>query len=253
MNSYFKLPNYDLVYFSRASGAIKSPHYPNANVSYGPMGSVSGEVPTRVQGPSLDWDVSGLQIRHGFPALDDVLAVEFVSMNADHYPYLSRIGATTSAGVNLSRMEANLDMGGNDITSVNNLSASGTLTADTVNTDAVTINGPLSATNMTVAETLAVSGGITAGDITSLNVLSTGSAAVSGALSAGSVTVSGQANYGELSVTGNIDVGGNLSANTATFENLETTTVLSTGGTGIELDAWTATFDQLVTGGCSGC
>lgn len=106
---------------------------------------------------------------------------------------------------------------------------------------------------MTVAETLTVSGGITAGDITSLNTLSTVSAAVSCALSAGSVTVSGQATYGELSVTGNIDVGGDLAANTATFETLETTTVLSTGASGIELDSWTATFDQLVTGGCSGC
>ena len=243
----------DLVYFARATGAIKSPHYPAANVSYGPMGSVSGEEPTRVQGPSLDWDVSGLQIRHGLPIMDDVLAVEFVSMTADLYPYLSRTGATTAGGVNLSRMEADLDMGGNDITSVNNVTASGTLTADTVNADAVTINGPLSATNMAVAETLTVSSGVTAGDITSLNALATGSAVVSGALSAGSVTVSGQATYGELSVTGNIDVGGDLAANTATFETLETTTVLSTGGTGIELDAWTATFDQLVTGGCSGC
>ena len=241
----------DLIYFARASGALKSPHYPAANVIYGPMGSVSGEQPGKVQGPALDWDVASLQIAHGLPLLNDVLAVEFVSIAADYRPYLSRTGAVTSAGVNLSSMTSNLDLGGQNLINVNDVTAAGALTADTLNVGTLAITGAMSGADLQISDTASVAGTLTAGQINSLEAITAGSVSINGPLDASSLNISGAATFGTLTITGEMDIGGDLNAVSATVENIEANSILATGASGVALD--TATFDQIITGSCSGC
>ncbi len=241
----------DLIYFARASGPIKSAHYPAANVIYGPMGSVSGEQPGKVQGPALDWDVASLQNAHGLPLLNDVLAVDFVSLEADYLPYLSRTGAVTRDGVNLSSMASNLDLGGQNLVNVNDVTASGALTADTLDVNTLTITGTMSGANLQISDTASVAGTLTAGQVTSLETITAGSASINGPLDASSLSISGSATYGNLTVTGKIDVGGDVSAVSARVENIEANSILATGASGVALN--TGTFDQIITGSCSGC
>lgn len=113
----------ELIYFSRATGTTKSHHYPEPNISHGAIGSVISYAPDVVQGAGLLWDIRTLRENIGLPIIGDVLAVGYFNLTASHVPYLSRLGEKTADGTDLSKMKVNLDMGGNSIINVDNVTA----------------------------------------------------------------------------------------------------------------------------------
>ena len=109
----------------------------------------------------------------------------------------------------------------------------------------------MSGADLQISDTASVAGTLTAGQINSLEAITAGSVSINGPLDASSLNISGAATFGTLTITGEMDIGGDLNAVSATVENIEANSILATGASGVALD--TATFDQIITGSCSGC
>ena len=166
----------------------------------------------------------------------------------------------------LTRMETDLDLGGNDIVEA------GAIDADTVTVaDAVEVGGQLTVVSdllvsglIDVTGSTTVSGALQAETATVANDVSAGTVTSDGLLQAGSINVSGSLSAGGVSTTGDVAVGGNatvtgtVTASTARagtvdarrldLSILRADQVRMTSGT-----AATLGVTNLIVGSCSGC
>ena len=239
----------ELIYFSRASGEIKSHHYPEPNILHGAIGSVTSAKPKKVQGAGVDWDITTLHAKIDLPIVDDVVAVGYFNLTASHVPYLSRNGAVTSKGINLSQMTVDLNLGGNSILGAKNITATGSLNVNNLAAQNVSVAGGLTAQTAQVLGNANIGGNLEAVSVSTVNKITAGEAKINGGISAGSVNVLGTAKFDTLSVTKLLEVGEKVIAKTASFDTLKakkvTASEMITIGTGF--------FGKLTTKECKGC
>lgn len=252
----------EIVVLARAFGDTERPNIPTAQDGTGQLGWVSPLVPTRVQGIGLDWDVSALQTANGWPAVNDLVAVRYLSVQAVVRPYLHR-APLVFRGVDYSRMAGPLNMGGNAIEGAGAVDAT-QVTAQTVTAQNVTVADALTAQTLEIATTATVSGLLTAQDGTFTGGVTAARIDVSGDIEAARMQIAGviegrsaqitdAVNAASLSVTGGV-LADTVSADTMTVDDVSTGYLTATTATVTNtLTADRGVFETITTGGCTGC
>lgn len=256
-----------LTYFARASGALDTPHYPRPDPALGRLGSLTQEDPTRIRGIGVNWLVTG---RTGFtPSLDDTFALGQIDIDADIMPYLHRANVTAPGGTPLSQMEADLDLGGNNIINAGNVTLSGNLsTTGTIDATTSTLTGVLNADSFSIVDDLTVGADLTAGALSGAgDITVTGDVSVSGTLTAGQAVINGTGTFQTLTAAGALNVNGTTTiTGTLAADDLNIGTTLNVGGTLTSdnivgssmsvagtLTSTNGTFNSITTGSCTGC
>ena len=221
---------------------------------------------SRIQGPTIDVDVSAFQAAFAGDPAPRALATH---LRLDRQSvYGDQLYRTAVTGFpELNRMETDLDMDGNDIVDA------GAMTAQSFAIDTwLSIAGALTVTGDLVVGQSAIVAGATqiTGALTAGSAAVTGPATVSGnvdvtgAASAASLAVTGTASAatiassGDLTVTGAASVASltatSVSADTATIDDLDAVDlqVRQMTATG-RMTAASAGITSLVVGSCTGC
>ena len=228
------------------------------------FGLVPPDAPSRLAGPTLDYDVSAFQAAFGgAPAVGALAALRRFDHQAVYGGRLQRLAVPGFPEAN--RMETDLDMGGNAITGAGRLSAASlALSGDLEAGGDIAVTGDLTVGQaVRVAGTVEAAGAISADTASFAGVVSSGSLRVHGALRAANISSAGVVTAGSVAATGTVTAGGanleRLTANTASARTVTagTLSAASVRATGIRangrLDASTAGFSTLIVGQCTGC
>ncbi|WP_299083351.1 hypothetical protein [uncultured Ruegeria sp.] len=253
----------ELVLLARATalpGETNPAYIPAGGEGVGLVGFVSPDDTTRLRGPGIDYDLTGVQALTGGPSQWDAVAIRVVRMDRNVLPFLHR---TTQPGFpELNRMETDLNMNGSSLVGAGVLDA-----------DQVMVTTGLQAG--TVAGILTVDGDITAaGALDVGGTLGANAATIAGAATAASLTVTNQAAIETLD-TGTLTTASSVSVNQdLVVEGTTTLDVLAvndlsakgieagriTAGTlaadtvfGTTANLETGQLERLNTGGCVGC
>lgn len=253
----------ELVLLARATalpGEDNAAYIPAGGEGVGLVGFVPPDDTTRLRGPGIDYDLSGVQSLADAPLGWDAVAIRILRMDRDVLPFLHRTAQPNYPELN--RMETDLDMNGF------NLTGAGTLEADQV-----TVTSELQADR--IIGTLSVDGDVAA--TSNLNVtgsISASTATINGSVTADAISVTDQATIGTLDAD-TLSVGGSVAVQqdivvegTTTLDVLAVTGLTAgdieahsvTAGTlaaddvfGTETTATTGQIQILTTGTCSGC
>lgn len=251
----------ELYVLARATGGDGAPpNIPTAQPGVTNIGWVSPTSPTRVTGPELSWDVSSLQGLVGWPVAEDLLAVIYLNSDRDLRPYLHR--SAVSGRPELNQMMTDIDMGGFNLSNVNNLSVRDLTATTSADLGSVTVTGALSTNSLNVA-----------GGLTVANQLTANSAQVTGAVTASTGTIT-SVTAGDLNITGTLSAQSgsidtltgrtlestgtldarNIQSTAVTTQDLQTNTISTNQATvGGTVSATTGQFNTLQTNGCTGC
>ena len=146
-----------------APGSAIPPGVPGAAAAVSGVGAIldrPGE--TLLRGPDLDFDMADVNaVQPGFAVRGDLFALAHVYTRANCDAYLHRF-EVPSCGARSTRMEDDLDMGGNDLIAINEIVANamrlGTLIGDLSIDGALVINDALRVDGQTTLDGLVVSG-----------------------------------------------------------------------------------------------
>ena len=260
---------------SVGSGALMAPHLP-AIEAVAPsaglleaageahLGLVPPDAPSRLAGPTLDYDVSAFQAAFaGAPAVGALAALRRFDHQAVYGGRLQRIAVPGFPDAN--RMETDLDMGGNAISGAGRLSAESlALSGDLEAAGDIAVSGDLTVGQaVRVAGTVEAAGAIRADTASFVGVVLSGSLRVNGALRAANISSAGAVTAGSVAATGTVTAGSanlerltanTVSARTVTAGTLSAAFVRATGiRVNGRLDASTAGFSTLIVGQCTGC
>ena len=228
------------------------------------LGLVPPDAPSRLAGPTLDYDVSTFRAAFGgAPAVGALAALRRFDHQAVYGGRLQRLAVPGFPDAN--RMETDLDMGGNTITGAGRISAESlALVGDLQAAGDIAVSGDLTVGQaVRVAGTVEAGGSISADTASFAGVVSSGSLTVNGALQAASIASTGALTAGSVAATGTVTAGSanleRLTANTVSARTVTAGTLLaaSVRAAGIRvngrLDASTAGFSTLIVGRCTGC
>ena len=228
------------------------------------LGLIAPDAPSRLAGPTIDYDVSAFQAAFGgAPAAGAFAALRRFDHQAVYGGRLQRLAVPGFLEAN--RMETDLDMGGNAITGAGRLSAKSlTLSGDLEAGGDIAVTGDLTVGQaVRVAGTVEVVGAISADTASFAGVVSGGSLTVNGALRAASIASTGAVTAGSVAATGTVTAGSanlerltanTVSARTVTAGTLSAAFVRAAGiRANGRLDASTAGFSTLIVGQCTGC
>ena len=228
------------------------------------LGLVAPGAPTRLAGPTIDYDISAFQAAFaGAPAVGALAALRRFDHGAVFGGRLQRISVPGFSAAN--RMETDLDMGGNAITGAGELAADSLdLGGDLEAGGDLQVSGDLTVGNaVRVAGTIDAAGAIGADTGSFAGAVTSGSMTVNGALQATSIASTGAVTAGSLAATGTVTAGsanlGILTANTVTARTVTAATLSAASVRAMSirangrLDAATAGFSTLIVGRCTGC
>ncbi len=253
----------ELVLLARATalpGEDNTAYIPAGGEGVGLVGFVPPDDTTRLRGPGIDYDLSGIQSLTDAPVKWDAVALRILRMDRDVLPFLHRTVQPNFPELN--RMETDLDMNGF------NLTGAGILEADQITVTSELQTGAITGTLM-------VDGDVAATDsLYVTGTLSASTATVSGLVSAEAISVTDQATIGTLDAD-TLSVGGSVAVQqdivvegTTTLDVLAVTDLTAgdieaqsvTAGTlaaddvfGTATTATTGQIQTLITGTCSGC
>ena len=228
------------------------------------LGLVAPGAPSRLAGPTIDYDVSAFQAAFaGAPAVGALAALRRFDHGAVYGARLQRLAVPGFPAAN--RMEADLDMGGNAITGAGQLSAESLdLSGDLEAGGNLNVIGDLTVGHaVRVAGSIDAAGAIGADTASFAGVVSSASLTVNGALQAASIASTGPVTAGSIASTGTVTAGsanlGTLTANAVTARTVTAGTLSAASARAIgiratgRLDADTAGFSTLIVGRCTGC
>ena len=228
------------------------------------MGAVLPDTPQRLTGPAVDADLRAFQaVFAGAPEAGALATLRRLDHRAVYGDQLYRVSVPGFADAN--RMEADLDLGGNDLTGAN------AVEADTLALESdLTVGGELTVTTdlmvgraLTVAGPAEVTAGVTAQSARVTAAASAGSLAVTHDLRAGSLTAQGAVRAGSAGVRGAVAAGSaslaSLQSGGVTARTVAATEVSAAGATARavratgRVNAAEAGFSRLTVGRCTGC
>ena len=228
------------------------------------LGLIAPDTPSRLAGPTIDYDVRAFQAAFAdAPAVGALAALRRFDHQAVYGGRLQRIAVPGFPDAN--RMETDIDMGGNAITGAGRLSAASlALSGDLEAGGDITLSGDLMVGHVVrVAGTVEAAGAISADTASLVGVVSSGSLTVNGALQAEGISSAGAVTAGSVAATGTVTAGSanleGLTANTVSSRTVTagTLSAASVRAAGIRvngrLDASTAGFSTLIVGQCTGC
>ena len=228
------------------------------------MGVVLPDIPDRLTGPAVDADIGAFQaVFGGAPEAGALATLRRLDHRAVYGDQLYRVAVPGFAGAN--RMEADLDLGGNDLTGANAMEADTlalesdltvggdlTVTADLMVGRALNVSGPAEVAAGITAQTAQVAGAASAGSLAVTHDLRAASLTAQGAVRAGSAGVSGTVAAGSASLA-------SLQSGSVTARTVAATEVSAAGATARavratgRVDAAEAGFSRLTVGRCTGC
>ena len=224
-------------------GGIVS-HVPRPDSGAQLVGRVDPHAVTELRGWDFVYDLTDIIAESGDDFQGELGAVRQVSDTIHVSPYLHRVAVPGRPELN--RLEAPLDMNGNDIVDTGRVEA-----VDVAIGGALTVGGELTADTATIANDLTVQGTLTAATaaVTELttpsiraNAMSAPSLAV-GTAAAARLTVAAEADITTLTV------GDELTVGSLVLENVSLDHLTLSGG----LTADSIITDTLATGSCTGC
>lgn len=236
--------------------------WPTAGEGIGLVGTVHSQSPEFLRGPSLNYDLTWMvgDYASARPRVGDVAVLDTVRVDQAMTPYLHRVATPISPELN--RMDADLDLNGNDVLGASLISAAELEVTSDIVTQSIAgttrFNGTIEANALSVsglasfASDLNVTGAITSDSAT---VTSTLEAAT---LQANRASITGGLVMGDGTVSGTLTIA-DLAAETLTAEDLEAEDVISRH---LNADLLTARqllsstngeFETITTGNCTGC
>ncbi len=236
--------NLYVVLLTESPGAGVVSHVPRPDRGAELVGRVDAHAVTELRGWDFTYDLTDIIAETGDDFQGELGAIRQVSDQVHVSPYLHRIAVPGRPELN--RLEAPLDMNGNDIVDA--------ATVEARNVDiggALTVRGELTADTVTIANDLSVQASLTAA---AANVAAlTAPSIVANALSAPSVSA-GTATVATLTASGAADittlvVGAGLTVGSLVLEDVSLDHLALTGS----LTADSIITDTLATGSCTGC
>ena len=244
------------------AGEPATPVAPKSGEGIARVGAVYSHAPDALRGPSLNYDLSWMTGGFGAlkPVVGDLAALDVFRADQSITPYLHREAQPSAPELN--QMQTSLDMGGNNITGVAQVTATTVdvteqLSAETL-TGTTRVIGPLTVQSLTANSTATIEGMANVlGRITAPELIVSGrlqtqrldvdSATISGSISATTATVTGAMSAETLAA--DQLVADRVESTDATIRHLASELVTATQFT----SATTGTFESLSTGSCSGC
>ena len=228
------------------------------------LGLVAPGAPSRLAGPTIDYDVTAFQMAFGgAPAAGALAALRRFDHQAVYGGRLQRLAVPGFPEAN--RMETDLDMGGNAIVDAGQLSAESlALSGDLAAGGNIDVTGDLTVGQaVRVAGTVEAGGAIGADTASFTGAVTSRSLTVHEALRAANISSAGAVTAGSIAATGTVTAGAahleRLTANAVTARTVTagTLSAASVRATGIRvdgrIDAATAGFSTLIVGRCEGC
>ena len=228
------------------------------------LGLVPPDTPSRLAGPTLDYDVSAFQAAFaGAPAAGALAALRRFDHQAVYGGRLQRIAVPGFPDAN--RMETDLDMGGNAITGTGRLSAASlALSGDLEAGGDIAVIGDLTVGQaVRVAGTVEAGGAISADTASFAGVVMSNALTVNGGLRAANISSTGSVTAGSVAATGTVTAGGanleRLTVNTASARTVTAGTLSAASVRAMNIrangriEAATAGFSTLIVGRCTGC
>ena len=227
---------------SPGSGAVS--HVPRPDGSAQLVGRVDAHAVTELRGWDFVYDLADIIAETGDEFRGELGAIRQVSDQLHVSPYLHRIAVPGRPELN--RLEAPLDMNGNDIVDAGRVDA-----VDVAIGGALTVGGELTVDTATIANELAVQGTLTAASA-NIDAL-TAPSIEANALAAPSVSA-GTAAVGTLTVATEADiatlaVGAGLTVGSLVLEDVSLDHLTLSGG----LTADSIISETLATTSCTGC
>lgn len=244
------------------AGETAAPVAPKSGEGIARVGAIYSNAPDALRGPSLNYDLSWMTGGFGAvkPVVGDLAALDVFRRDQSITPYLHR--ETQTSAPELNQMQTNLDMDGNNITGVAQVTATTVDVSDTLSAATLTgttqVFGPLTVDSLTANSSATIQGTanvlsrITAPELivngrVQTQRLEADSATISGSMSATTATVTGAMSTTTLA-TDEL-AADRVESTDANIRHLASELVTATQFT----SATTGTFQSLSTGSCSGC
>ena len=236
--------NLYIVLLTETQGDRSASHVPRPDGGAQLVGRVDAHAVTELRGWDFTYDLNDIIAETGDDFEGELGAIRQVSDQVHVSPYLHRVAVPGRPELN--RLEAPLDMNGNDIVDAGRVEA-----ADVAIAGALTVGGELTADTATIANELTVQGTLTAatanvGALTVPSIVTTALTAPS--VSAGTATVDALTVATEADIT-TLTVGAGLTVGSLVLEDVSLDHLTLSGG----LTADSIITETLATTSCTGC